>query len=100
MPLGLFLALAGGLVAPLLRSRDGQISDGTPVLGPPDLRVLAEISDQNHLVHATRHRRSPDLLDLPDFAFACAGLQLVGDPITHRAPLPEPKGAPFPVIHI
>src|SRR6185312_1796527 len=87
VPLGLFLALAGGLVAPLLRGRDRQIGDGTSVLGPPDLRVLAEISDQNHLVHATRHRRSPDLIDLPGFAFACAGLQWSG-PYTHRAPLP------------
>src|SRR5581483_1370434 len=37
--------------------------------------------------------------DLPDFAFACAGLQWPG-PYTDRTPLPEGKRRPFPVIHI
>src|SRR4029079_15088537 len=59
VPLGLFLALAGTLVAPALRGRDAQIGDRPPVLCPPDFRILAEISDQDHLVHASRHRRSP-----------------------------------------
>ena len=59
MPLGLFLALAGVLVAPGFRRRDAQIGDRPPVLGPPDFRILAEIADQNDLVHASRHRRSP-----------------------------------------
>src|SRR5207253_5547712 len=59
VPLGLFLALAGALVAPGLRRRDAQIGDRPPILCPPDFRILAEISDQNHLVHASRHRRSP-----------------------------------------
>src|SRR5438552_7675582 len=59
VPLGLFLALAGGLVAPAFGGRDAQIGDRPPVLGTPDFRILAEISDQNHLVHASCHRRSP-----------------------------------------
>ena len=59
VPLGFFLALAGGLVAPGLGGRHAQIGDRPPVLGPPDFRILAEISDQNHLVYASRHRRSP-----------------------------------------
>src|SRR6185369_16032756 len=57
--LGLFLALAGALVAPGLRRRDAQIGNRPPVLCPPDFRILAEVADQNHLVHASRHRRSP-----------------------------------------
>ena len=59
VPLGLFLALAGRLVAPGFRRRDAQIGDRTAILRPPDFRVLAEIADQNHLVNASRHRRSP-----------------------------------------
>src|SRR5882724_10567766 len=59
MPLGLFLALAGRLVAPAFRGRNAQIGNRPPMLRPPDFRILAEISDQNHLVYASRHRRSP-----------------------------------------
>src|SRR6185369_16642974 len=59
VPLGLFLALTGALVAPGFRRGDAQISDRPPVLCPPDFRILAEVADQNHLVHASRHRRSP-----------------------------------------
>ncbi len=59
MPLRLFLALAGVLVAPGVRRGDAQIGDRPSVLCPPDFRILAEVADQNHLVHATRHRRSP-----------------------------------------
>src|SRR4051794_4358704 len=59
VPLGLFLALAGRLVAPAFRGGHAQIGDRPAVLGPPDFRVLAEISDQNHLVHTSRHHRSP-----------------------------------------
>src|SRR6266702_2504709 len=59
VPLGLFLALAGGLVAPGFRRRNAQIGDRPAILRPPDFRILAEIADQNHLVHASRHRRSP-----------------------------------------
>src|SRR5215216_4300472 len=59
VPLRLFLTLAGALVAPGLRRRDAQIGNRPPVLCPPDFRILAEVADQNHLVHASRHRRSP-----------------------------------------
>src|SRR5260370_33334280 len=59
MPLGLFLAVAGRLVAPAFGGRHAQIGNRPPVLGPPDFRILAEISDQNHLVYASRHHHSP-----------------------------------------
>src|SRR5262245_21586635 len=59
VPLGLFLALAGVLVAPVLRGRDAQVDDRPAVLGPAHLRVLAEIADQNHLVDAACHRGPP-----------------------------------------
>src|SRR5262249_3439084 len=59
MPLGLFLALAAVLVAPGLRGGDAQIRDRPPVLGTADFWILAEISNQNDLVDASRHRRSP-----------------------------------------
>src|SRR4029077_17588479 len=56
VPLGLFLAFSGRLVAPAFRGRHVQIGDRPAVLGPPDFRILAEISDQNYLVYASRHR--------------------------------------------
>src|ERR1700735_2971151 len=59
MPFGLFLALAGRLVAPGIRCRDPQIGDRPPVLSALDFRIGPEIADQNDLVHASRHRRSP-----------------------------------------
>src|ERR1019366_5420245 len=59
MPLGLFLALAGRLVAPAIGGRHAQIGNRPPILGPPARRILAEISHQNHLVYPSRHRRSP-----------------------------------------
>src|ERR1019366_8448647 len=59
MPLGLFLALAGRLVAPAIGGRHAQIGNRPPILGPPNFRILAEISDQNHLVYASRHHHSP-----------------------------------------
>ena len=55
VPLGLFLALAGGLVAPAFRSGDRQVGDRTPVLGAPDFRIAAEIADEDHLVDRTCH---------------------------------------------
>src|SRR5712672_2451310 len=61
VPFGLFLALAGRLVAPAFRGGYAQIGDRAPVLGPPDFRILAEIADQNHLVHTSRHHCSPRL---------------------------------------
>src|SRR5262245_37007369 len=59
MPLGLFLAFAGGLVAPALQGVHATIADRPPVLGAPDSRILAQISAQDHLFHTPRHRRSP-----------------------------------------
>src|SRR5450631_2191580 len=59
MPLGLFLALAGRLVAPGVGGGDAEIGDRPPVLGAPNFGILAEISNQNDLVYASRHRRSP-----------------------------------------
>src|SRR5215472_11552713 len=41
VPLGLFLALAAGLVAPAVRSRDRQIGDAEPILGRADFRITA-----------------------------------------------------------
>src|SRR5690606_15859730 len=52
VPLGLLLALAGGLVAPLLRSGQRQVGDAFAGVEGADLRVLAQIADQNDLVDA------------------------------------------------
>src|SRR5262245_56875235 len=60
MPLGLFASLAGVLVAPGLRSRYAQIDDRTAVLGAADVRIGAQIADENDLVDAACH----DLLRL------------------------------------
>jgi hypothetical protein len=43
VPLGLFLALAGRLVAPAFRGGDPQVGDRAAVLGAPDFRIRAEI---------------------------------------------------------
>src|SRR6185312_3719664 len=59
VPLGLLLALTCRLVAPGLGRRHAQIGNRPAVLGPSYLRILAEISDQDHLVHTSRHRHSP-----------------------------------------
>src|ERR1700727_616322 len=55
MPLGLFLALAAGLVAPVLGSGEREIDDLIAGIEPPNLRVLAQASDQNDFVAAARH---------------------------------------------
>ena len=55
VPLGLFLALAGRLVAPRIRGRYAQIGDRPAVLGPANFRIGAEVADQNHFVHASCH---------------------------------------------
>ena len=55
MPLGLFLALAGGLVAPAFAGGDVEIGDRAAVLGAADLRILAQIADQNDLVDRACH---------------------------------------------
>src|SRR5262249_8818401 len=59
VPLGLFLALAGGLVAPAFRSRNPQIGDRPAVLGAPDFRVRAHVADQDHLIHRASHNVLP-----------------------------------------
>ena len=59
MPLGLFLALAGILVAPAFRGGDPQIDDRIAGVQPPDFGISPEIADQNDLVDATRHHTSP-----------------------------------------
>src|SRR4051794_41195799 len=66
MPLGLFLALAGGLVAPGVGGRDPKIGDRPPVLGPLDFRIGAQIADQNDLVDRTRHLKTLHYEDLPE----------------------------------
>src|SRR3954451_12155551 len=59
VPLGLLLALAGGLFLPALRGGEAEVHDGLAGAEPPDFRVLAEVADQDDLVHAARHRSSP-----------------------------------------
>src|SRR5262249_44757331 len=56
MPLGLFAALAGRLVAPGVGGGDPQVDDRTAVLGAADFRVRAKIADQNDFVDAACHR--------------------------------------------
>src|SRR6185312_11292972 len=56
MPFRLLAPLAGRLVAPVLRGGDAQIDDRAAVLGAADLRIRAEIADQNHFVDAACHR--------------------------------------------
>src|SRR4051794_5646145 len=55
VPLGALLALAGGLVLPGFRGGDSEIHYGVAGVEPPHLRVLAEVADQDDLVHASRH---------------------------------------------
>jgi len=55
VPLGLLPSLAGVLVPPRLRRRHPQIDNRTAVLGTADLRVSAQIADQNDLVDAACH---------------------------------------------
>src|SRR5664279_659802 len=59
VPLGFFLALAGGLVAPAFRGGHPQIRDRTAVLGAANFRIRTEIADEDHLVDATCHDTSP-----------------------------------------
>src|ERR1019366_5714224 len=47
MPLGFFLALAGGLVAPAFRGGDPQIRDRTAVLGAATFGIRTEIADED-----------------------------------------------------
>jgi len=55
VPFGLFTPLAGGLVFPGFRCGQAQIGDRPAVLGATDLWIGAQIADQNHFVHASRH---------------------------------------------
>src|SRR5262249_1428591 len=59
VPLGLFLAFAGCLVAPAFRGGNAQIRDRAAVLGAPDLGIPAEIADEDHFVDRTCHDTSP-----------------------------------------
>uniref|UniRef100_A0A0N5A028 PE-PGRS family protein n=1 Tax=Parastrongyloides trichosuri TaxID=131310 RepID=A0A0N5A028_PARTI len=59
VPLGLFLALAGGLVAPLLRRGDAQVGDAVAAVQRADFRVLAQVADEDDLVDAAGHDRCP-----------------------------------------
>src|SRR5262249_52829289 len=56
VPLGAFLAFARDPVAPALAGRDVQVGDARAVLSRADLRVAAEITDENHLVDPASHR--------------------------------------------
>ena len=64
MPLGLFLALARGLVLPGLRCRQPQVRHRPAVLGAANFRIGAQIADQDHLVDASRHKSSPFVPDI------------------------------------
>src|ERR1700738_4995715 len=80
MPLGFFLALTGALVAPSIRRGYPQIRNRTPVLSPLDFRISPEIADQNYLVHASRHRRSPNL----NSVIWCSCLLVLRRPTSNR----------------
>src|SRR4029079_13955192 len=54
VPFGLFLAFAGGFVAPALRRGDSEVHHFAAVVERTGLGVRAEIADQDHLVPA-RH---------------------------------------------
>src|SRR5262249_23705421 len=55
MPLRLFTPLPRRLVAPGFGGGNAQVGDGTAVLGPADLGILAEIADQDDFVDGTGH---------------------------------------------
>ena len=55
VPLGLFLALAGRLVAPAFRRRHAQICHRPPILGAADFGIGAQIADQDHFIDAACH---------------------------------------------
>src|SRR5580698_520105 len=64
VPLGLFLALARGLVLPGLRCGQPQVRHRPAVLGATNFRIGAQIADQDHLVDASRHDASPFVPDI------------------------------------
>src|SRR5690606_37837811 len=55
MPFGALAVLAAVAIAPALRGGDRQVDDLAAVLGVTDLRVAAEVADQNHFVDAPGH---------------------------------------------
>src|SRR5690606_28019855 len=55
MPLGAFLALAGIAVLPGFRGGDAQVGDLAAAGKGADFGVLAQVADQDHLVHAACH---------------------------------------------
>jgi len=55
VPLGALLALTAPFVAPALRGGDGQIRDAHAVLSGADLRIPAEIADENYFIDASGH---------------------------------------------
>src|SRR5580658_1643641 len=70
MPLGLFLALARGLVLPGFRGGKAQIRHRPAVLGATNFRIGAQIADQDHLVDASRHDASPFVPDITKSSIA------------------------------
>ena len=86
MPLGFFLALAGGLVAPAFRGGHAQIRDRTAVLGAANFRIRTEIADEDHLVDATCH-------DALRVAICGRATSL---PSRRRSPVMEPPAARDP----
>jgi hypothetical protein len=60
VPLGLFLALARGLVAPRFGRGDAKIRNRPAVLRVSDFRVFAEIPDQDALIYAASHYAASD----------------------------------------
>src|SRR6185437_11416221 len=59
VPFRAFLALAGRLVPPGLRGRQREIRDARAVVGRADLRILADVADQNDFVDASGHADAP-----------------------------------------
>jgi hypothetical protein len=59
MPFGALAPFAGGLVAPVLRRCQPQVDHRPPVLGVANLRIGAEIADQDHFVDRPCHFALP-----------------------------------------
>jgi hypothetical protein len=55
MPLGLFLAVAAVLVAPAFGGGQREVDDRIAGIQPPNLRILAQIANQNDFVDAASH---------------------------------------------
>ena len=71
VPFGTLTALARVLVLPSLGCRHREIGDRAPILGAPDVGVLAEIPDQSHLVDAAGHAVSFLSPGFPPAGMAC-----------------------------